>query len=42
MDDWKKFSETLLPKTEDFHSHLKMKDITDADYTHARIKKYSK
>ena len=35
MDDWVKFSETSLPAKEDFCSHLSMKDITDADYTHA-------
>ena len=32
MDDWEKFNETLLPKKEDFYSHLNMEDITDADY----------
>ena len=31
MDDWEKFNETLLPKTEDFYSHLNMEDITDAN-----------
>ena len=31
MDDWEKFSETLLPEKEDFYSHLKMDDITDLD-----------
>ena len=34
MDDWEKFSETLLPGKEDFH--LNMEDITDADYTHEK------
>ena len=32
MDDSKKVKETLLPEKEDFHSHLNIKDITDADY----------
>ena len=34
MRDWQKFSEPLLPKKEEFYSHLKMEDNTDADYTH--------
>ena len=37
MDDWEKFSQTPLPEKEDFYSHLNMKDITDADYAHAKI-----
>ena len=36
MDDWKKFNETSLPEKEDFYSHSNMKDITDADYVHAK------
>ena len=32
MDDWERFNETSLPEKEDFYSHLKMEDITDADY----------
>ena len=36
MDDWEKFSETSLPKKEDFYSHLNMEDITDADYAHSK------
>ena len=36
MDDWEKFNETSLPEKEDFYSHLKMVDITDADYKHAK------
>ena len=36
MDDWKKVSETSLPEKEDFYSHLNMKDITNADYTHVK------
>ena len=37
MDDWKKFSETSLPEKEDFFGHVNMEDITDADYSHAKI-----
>ena len=36
MDDWEKFIETSMPEKEDFYSHLKMEDITDADYMHAK------
>ena len=36
MDDWGKFKETLLPKKEDFCSHLKVEDITDTDYKHTK------
>ena len=36
IDDWEKFSETLLPEKEDFYSHLNMEDNTDADYVHAK------
>ena len=36
MDDWEKFNEKLLPKKEDFYSHLNMEDIADADYVHAK------
>ena len=36
MDDWEKINETLLPEKEDFYSPLNMKDITDADYAHAK------
>ena len=36
MGDWEKSNETLLPEKEDFHSHLNMEDITDADYTHTK------
>ena len=35
VDDWEKFNETLLPKKENFYSHLNMEDITDGDYAHA-------
>ena len=36
VDDWKKVSEKSFLEKEDFYSHLNMKDITDADYTHAK------
>ena len=31
MDDWEKFSKTLLPEKEDIYGHLYMEDSTDAD-----------
>ena len=34
MIDWERFNETSLPEKEDLYSHLNMKGITDADYTH--------
>ena len=36
MEDWEKLNETSLPEKEDFYSHLNIKDITDADYAHAK------
>ena len=36
MDDWEKFNEIFLSEKENFHSHLDMKDITDADYAHVK------
>ena len=36
MDDWKKLNVTLLPEREYFYSHLNIKNITDADYAHAK------
>ena len=36
MNDSKKFNETPLPEKEDFYSHLKIENITDADYTHTK------
>ena len=36
MVDWKKFNETTLPEKEEFYSNLNLKDITDADYMHAK------
>ena len=35
-DDLEKFSKTKLPEKEDFHSHLNIEDITDADYAHTK------
>ena len=35
VGDWEKFNETLLPEKQDFHSHLNVEDIADADYAHA-------
>ena len=37
MDDWKKISETS-----DFYCSLNMKDITDADYRHAKTTRFAK
>ena len=37
MDDWEKFNEISLPEKEDFYTHINMKDIADANYTHAKI-----
>ena len=36
IDDWEKFNETPLSKKEDFYSNLKMEDIKDSDYNHAK------
>ena len=36
MDDWEKFNETTLPEKEEFHSSLKVEEITDADYMHGK------
>ena len=36
MNYWEKFNETLLPDKEDFHSHLNMEDLNDANYAHAK------
>ena len=36
MNDWEKLNETSLPDKKDFHSHLNMEDITDADYAHTK------
>ena len=37
IDDWEKFSVTLLSEKEDSYSYLNMEDITDEDYAHAKI-----
>ena len=36
MDEWLKFNETSLFKTEDFYSDLNMEDITDSSYYHIK------
>ena len=36
MDDLEKFNETTLLEKEEFYSNLNLKNITDADYTHAK------
>ena len=36
MDDLEKLNEASLTEKEVFYSHLNMKDITDADYSHAK------
>ena len=36
MVDWKKFNKASLPDKEDFYGHLNIKDITDANYAHAK------
>ena len=36
IDDWEKFNNTSLNEKEDFHCHLNMEDITDADYMQAK------
>ena len=36
MDAWEKFNEASLPETEEFFSHLNMKDIIDTNYFHAK------
>ena len=43
MDNWKKFTKTLLPEKEDFYSNFNMENITDADYAcRKRVLKYFK
>ena len=36
MDDWEKFNQTSLPEKQEFYSHLRNENITDADYAHAK------
>ena len=35
MDDWDKFTETILPPEEAFYSKLNMSGVSDQDYEHA-------
>ena len=37
MDDWGNFSDISLPEKEDFYSNLNVKDITGADFAHAKL-----
>ena len=37
IDSWERFNETSLPDKKAFYSNVNMKDITDADYRHAKI-----
>ena len=36
MNEWEKFNEKTLPEKEELYSNFSMKDITDADYMHAK------
>ena len=36
MSDWEMFNKTSQPEKEEFYSNFIMKDITDADYMHAK------
>ena len=36
INNWEKIIETSLPEKEDFHSHINIEDITDANYAHAK------
>ena len=36
MGDWEKFNETSSPENKEFYSNLKMEDITDSEYNHAK------
>ena len=36
MDDWEKFSETSLPKKQNFCNPLNTEDITDSNDTHTK------
>ena len=42
INDWEKFNETTLPEENYFYSHLNMKDITEADYTHVKYEECEK
>ena len=37
MHDWEKINEILLPEKEKSYNNLRMEDITDSDYNHAKI-----
>ena len=36
MNEWEKLNETTFSQIEEFYSNLKMEDVTDADYRHAK------
>ena len=36
MYDWEKFNKTTSSEKDEFYSNSNMKDITDADYMHAK------
>ena len=36
MDKWERFNVTTLPEKEEFYSKRNIKDVTDADYMHAK------
>ena len=36
MDEWERFNVTTLPEKEEFYSKRNIKDVTDADYMHAK------
>ena len=36
MNDWNKFNETKLPSIKDHYSNIKLENITDEDYSHAK------
>ena len=36
INEWEKFNKTSLSEKEELHSDLKMEDIADEDYMHAK------
>ena len=42
INDWEKFNDKSLPEKEDFYSHLRMEDVTDAHYAHGNSVKICK
>ena len=36
IDEWEKFTETSLPKKEEFYGNLNIDGMGDADYIHAK------